>query len=496
MQKLARSARADHRDAAPAPAAPAPAPLYAAHRKIYPKAVKGRFRRIKWALAAVLLALYAVLPWLSWDRGPGMPDQAVLLDLAAQRFYVFGVELWPQHIYYVTGAMILAAVGLFLATALAGRVWCGYACPQTVWTDLFVLAEEWIEGDRGARIRLDGGPRTAAWFLKKTAKHAVWMLIAAATGGTAILYFIDARGFLADLARLEASPLALGWMLFMAACTYAMAGFMREQMCRYVCPWPRFQAAMLDDESLVVTYQDWRGEGRGPVRKDRSWEARRLSGLGDCIDCGACVHVCPTGIDIRDGLQMDCISCGLCIDACDDVMTRIGRPGGLIRYDTQAAQTAKAASSAPAPYRLVRPRTIVYALLLVVVGGVMTAGLLLKPTVDVAVLRDRAPLYVTLADGSVQNSYLVKISNMSLRPQTYRIAVSGIDGIAVTAPGADALANGELQLSAGADSVQTYRIHARIPAGAVAARSTPLSVTLTGVADGATRRVDTVFLAP
>ena len=221
---------------------------------------------------------------------------------------------------------------------MAGRVWCGYTCPQTVWTDLFVLVEKWIEGDRGARIRLDNGPRTVAWFFRKVAKHAVWMLIVAATGSTAILYFIDAQGFLADLGRLDASSLALGWMLFMAACTYAMSGFMREQMCRYVCPWPRFQAAMLDDESLVVTYQDWRGEDRVLLRKDRNWDARKLTGLGDCVDCGACVHVCPTGIDIRDGLQMECIGCAQCIDACDDVMARIGQPGGLIRYDSQASK--------------------------------------------------------------------------------------------------------------------------------------------------------------
>jgi len=487
MQTLARS---------PASTAPAPAPLYVSRRKIHPKAVRGRFRRMKWLIAAVLLALYVVLPWLRWDRGPGVPDQAVLFDLDGQRFYLFGLALWPQHIYYLTGAMILAALGLFLATTLAGRVWCGYACPQTVWTDLFVLAEEWIEGDRGARIRLDKGPRDAAWFLKKAAKHTVWLLVAAVTGVTAILYFIDAPGFLADAGRLEASPLALGWMLFMTACTYAMAGLMREQMCLYVCPWPRIQAAMLDDESLVVTYQDWRGEGRAPLRKDRGWELRKAEGLGDCIDCGACVHVCPTGIDIRDGLQMDCISCGLCIDACDDVMARIGRPGGLIRYDTQAAQAAKAASRAPASYRLVRPRTIVYALMLVTVTAVMAAGLWLRPDVDVAVLRDRAPLFVTLSDGSVQNSYTVKISNMARRAETYRLTVSGIPGAAVTAVGAAAPEGGALELPAAADSVQTYRIHVRVPAGAVTARSTPLAVILAGASDGGARQASTVFLAP
>ena len=489
MQNLARKSAGDAPETAPAPP-----PLYASHEKVYPKAVRGRFRRIKWWVALVLLAFYVVLPWIRWDRGPGMPDQAVLLDLESQRFYLFAIELWPQQIYYMTGAMILAAVGLFLATAIAGRVWCGYTCPQTVWTDLFVLVEEWIEGDRGARIRLDNGPRNAAWLLKKAAKHSVWMLIALATGGTALLYFVDAPGFLADLAAFQPSLLVLGWILFMTGSTYAMAGFMREQMCTYVCPWPRIQAALLDEESLVVTYQDWRGEGRAPIRKDQSWEERKSAGLGDCIDCRACVHVCPTGIDIRNGIQMDCISCGLCIDACNDVMTRIGRPGDLIRYDTEAAQAAKATNRMPAPYRLIRPRTIIYGLILVVVTGLMAIGLMLKPSLDVAVLRDRAPLFVTLSDGAIQNSYTVKISNMTRQPQSYRLTLSGIAGATVTASGAEAAAQGALELTAAPDSVQTYRIHVRAPAGAATVPSTPVTLTLTG----ADSRFDarTVFLAP
>ena len=480
----------------------APAPLHAAHRKIHPKAVRGRFRTIKWRLSAGFLALYLVAPWLRWDRGPGLPDQAVLVDLAAQRVHIFGIGLWPQHIHYLTGAMILAAVGLFLVTALAGRVWCGYACPQTVWTDLFVLIESWFEGDRGARIRRDAGPRTLAWAARKAAKHAVWMLVAAVTGGTAILYFVDAPGCLAALARFDASPVVLGWMLALATGTYVMAGAMREQMCRYVCPWPRFQAAMLDDESLVVTYQDGRGEGRAPLRKDRPWEARRGAGQGDCIDCGACVHVCPAGIDIRDGLQMDCISCGLCIDACDDVMARIGRPGGLIRYDSPAAQavrsagTAGAVSHTPAPHRRVRPRIVAYAVLLALVAGVMAAGLLGEPAVALVVLRDRAPLHVTLADGSIQNSYTVKIANMSRRPQTYRLAVSGIDGLTVTGAGAQAGADGGLALSAGPDAVQTYRIHVRSASATIPAAATPLRFTLTGGPDAGAGEAGTVFLAP
>ena len=494
-QKPARSSVAGS-DADSDAGASAPPPLYASHKKIYPKTAHGRFRRIKWVLTAVLLALYLVLPWLRWDRGAGAPDQAVLFDLDAQRFYLFAAELWPQHIYYVTGVMILAAIGLFLATALAGRVWCGFTCPQTVWTDLYVRVEEWIEGDRGARIRLDNGPRTARWFATKAAKHAVWLLIALATGATAILYFVDAPGYARDLLRLEPSLLASGWILFLTGCTYAMAGFMREQMCVYVCPWPRIQAALLDEESLVVTYQDWRGEGRAPLRKDQGWEARAATGRGDCIDCKACVHVCPTGIDIRDGIQMDCISCGLCIDACNDVMTRIGRPGDLIRFDTQSAQAAKAASRVPEPYRLVRPRTVVYTLLMVVVGGAMAWSFALKPDAGLSVLRDRAPLYVALSGGDVQNSYTVKIANMTRRPQDYRLTLSGLDGAVLSGAGVTGPDGAELALTAAPDAVQTYRVHVRAPQSAVAAASTPVTFTLTGAAEGALREAATVFLAP
>lgn len=475
---------------APSPpiAPPAPAPLYAAHQKIYPKTAHGRFRRLKWRLAAGLTALFVTLPWLRWDRGAGAPDQAVLFDLEAQRFYLFAVELWPQHIYFLTGVMILAAVGLFLVTALAGRAWCGFACPQTVWTDFFILAEEWIEGGRGDRIRLDAGPRNARWLAKKTAKHAVWLGISAVTGAAGLLYFVDAPSFAADLARGEASGLVLGWMAFIAGCTYAMAGFMREQMCRYVCPWPRLQAAMLDEESLVVAYQAARGEGRGPLRKDRSWNARQLSGLGDCIDCGACVHVCPAGIDIRDGLQMDCISCGLCADACDDVMTRIDRPTGLIRFESQADQAARAKGEAPPRFRLARPRVIVYALLLITVGGLTAAGALLRSDAQLTALRDRGALYVQLADGVVQNSYTVKIANMGRTAQTYTLSASGPAGLALSA-------SGGLETTAPAGAVATLRAHVRLPAGGAGAPSVPL-VFIARAANGEIHQTETVFLSP
>ncbi|MBP2300656.1 cytochrome c oxidase accessory protein FixG [Azospirillum picis] len=476
-------------------AAPEPAAAYASHRKIHPKSVRGRYRHLKTGLGWALLALFALLPWLRWDRGQGVPDQAVLFDLGSQRFYIFAVELWPQQIYYMTGVMILAAIGLFLATALGGRVWCGFSCPQTVWTDLFVWVERKVEGDRGARIRLDQRPWTAGWVAKKAVKHAFWLGISLLTGFVGITYLTDAPTLAADLLGFRASALATGSVLFVAVSTYLMAGFMREQMCFYVCPWPRIQAAMLDEDSVVVTYQEWRGEGRAPLRKSESWDTRRDQGLGDCIDCGQCVQVCPTGIDIRNGIQMECISCGLCVDACNDVMARIGRPGDLIRFDTLTAQAAKATGT-PAPrYRLLRPRTIVYGLMLVVVGGAMAIGLALRPNSDISILRDRAPLFVTLSDGRVQNAYTIKISNMTLAERTYRLTLAGPAGARIAVAGQDGEAT-EVLLSARADAVETYRIQVRIPRDALSEPSTPLTLTMAPDTSGSPVNQATVFLAP
>ena len=484
-------------DAAPEPLpAPAPAPLYVARRQIHPKAVKGRYRSIKTVLGVVLLALFVLLPWLRWDRGPGAADQAVLFDLGEQRIFLFGLELWPQHIYYMTGAMILAAVGLFLATTVAGRVWCGFTCPQTVWTDLYVWIERLTEGERGARIRLDRQPWTPTKILRKTVKHALWLLVAFVTGATGIFYLADAPTLTVQMLRLEAPELAVWSILFLTACTYAMAGFMREHMCIYVCPWPRFQAAMIDEHSSIVTYADWRGEGRAPLRKSQPAAERKAEGLGDCIDCGACVYVCPTGIDIRDGLQMDCIGCGLCADACNDVMTRIGRPRDLILFDSQAAQAARAAGAAPAPTRFFRPRTIVYTLLMVTVGSLMTAAMLLKPTENLTILRDRAPLFVRLSDGRVQNAYTVKIVNMARQERQYRLTVAGVEGATLAAAGAKEEASG-LDLAAQGGGIATYRIYVRAPETAQMQPSTPLAFELQpadGKSDGASHV--SVFLAP
>ena len=480
----------------PRPNAAKKSSLYAQYRKIYPKSVAGTFRRLKWLALIVLLGIYYVTPWIRWDRGPGAPDQAVLVDLPGRRLYFFFIELWPQQVYYLTGTLILGAVGLFLATALAGRVWCGYACPQTVWSDLFLWVERRIEGDRGDRIRLDHGPWSLAKLGKKATKHATWLLIAMATGGAWVFYFNDAPSLAGEMMRFEASGNVLLFIGLFTGTTYLLAGFAREQVCIYMCPWPRFQAAMQDEESLVVTYEDWRGEGRAHLKRSQSWEERRSQGHGDCIDCAACVHVCPTGVDIRKGPQMACIGCGLCVDACNDVMAKIGRPGDLIRFDSLNAQIARADGAKPT-FKPIRPRTIIYTLILTVVGGLMAAGLVLKPKVDVNILRDRAPLFVTLANGDIQNAYTVKILNMTRAAQDYRLTVRGLPGAALSVAGGDGDASAEaVSVHADPDSVATHRVLVRVPKGTVHQTSTPTAFVVTRQPDGLAVQHDSVFLAP
>ncbi len=286
--------------------------LYKGREPIFPKLVHGKFRNIKWAVMIVTLGIYYGLPWIRLDRGPGLPDQAFLLDFAHQRLYLFWLEIWAQEFYYVTGMLVLSALALFLATALAGRVWCGYACPQTVWTDLMILVERFWQGDRNARIRLSKSPWSfnKAWRLAGT--HLSWLLIALSTGGAFIFYFRDAPTLASELLN-SAAPPRLRLHLHLTAFTYLLGGLAREQVCTYMCPWPRIQGAMFDADSLLITYRGFRGEPRGSYKKGQSWEGR-----GDCIDCGQCVAVCPAGIDIRNGAQLECIACGLCIDACDD----------------------------------------------------------------------------------------------------------------------------------------------------------------------------------
>ena len=395
--------------------------LYAKRQPIYPKAVHGTFRRLKWAMLVVLLGIYYATPWLRWDRGVGRPDQAVLVDFAGKRFYFGPLELWPQEIYYVTGLLILSALGLFLFTALFGRVWCGYACPQTVWTDLYLFVERRIEGDRNAQLRLAKGPWNADKIRKKLTKHALWIAIAAATGGAWVFYFGDAPSLFREIFTGTASPTIYFFVGMLTFTTYSLAGTMREQVCTYMCPWPRIQAAMIDQHSLQVTYRSDRGEPRGPHKKGAPWVAR-----GDCVDCTQCVAVCPMGIDIRHGLQLECINCALCIDACDEVMDKVGRPRGLIAYYS-LADAAKAPGAAPRiPF--VRSRTILYAVLITALAAVMLYGLFTRPTIAIDVIRDRNPAYVRLADGSIRNGYQIKVLNMRPLDRDIVVHIGGIDG--------------------------------------------------------------------
>ncbi len=390
--------------------------------RIYPRSVKGRYRRLKWAAIAVLLGIYYATPWLRWHRGENLPDQAVLIDMPARRAYFFGLEIWPDEVYFITGILVLAAVGLFFVTSLLGRVWCGYACPQTVWTDLFVWVEEKIQGDRNRRIRLDSQGFTFERIWKKTVTHALWILIGLCTGGAWVFYFNDAPALFDHIRHFDL-PWSVGsWILGLTASTYLMAGYAREQVCKYMCPYARFQSAMFDRDTLIIGYDAGRGEPRGKHKKGTSWE-----GKGHCIDCTQCVLVCPVGIDIRNGLQMECIACGLCVDACNDVMDKVDLPRGLIRYDTQRNYDDRQAGRATqSRLRLWRPRTFYYLGVLSLVSALMVYGLFARPRMELHAIQNRNPLFVKLSDGSIRNSYVVKILNKTHEARHFALGVTGV----------------------------------------------------------------------
>ncbi|WP_419251978.1 cytochrome c oxidase accessory protein CcoG [Caulobacter sp. ErkDOM-YI] len=403
--------------------------LYKPREPIYPKLVHGRWRTIKWALLIVTLAVYYITPWIRWARPGDLPQQAVLVDFAGRRFYFFDIQLWPQEVYIFTGLLVISALALFLVTALFGRLWCGYACPQTVWTDLYIVVERLFEGDRNARMRLDAQPLSFDKVWRKTGKHLTWLGIAFGTGGAWIFYFHDAPTLIRTFWIGQGAMTAYVSCALLTATTYVFAGWMREQVCTYMCPWPRIQGAMLDEHSLQVAYLSDRGEPRGAHKKGQSWEGR-----GDCIDCHQCVVVCPMGIDIRDGSQLECINCGLCVDACDDILGRLGRPTGLIAYDTDSAVAARACGQ-KAVYKPIRPRTIYYALALALVSGLTLWALIDRPKADVHVIRDRNPIYVRMHDGAVRDGYTLKIANRTFEDRRFEIAFAGLEGARLSQPG-------------------------------------------------------------
>ena len=391
--------------------------LYRSEDKIYPREIKGRFATLRRLSMFVLLGMFYGGPWLTWGG-----RQAVLFDLPARKFYIFGLTLWPQDFVYLALLLIVLAVSLFFFTALAGRLWCGFACPQTVWTEAFAWIERSIEGDRSQRMKLDKARWTAQKVVKKTAKQVCWIALGLFTGFTFVGYFVEVRTLALELVTFTAGPWAWFWVLFYGFATYGNAGYMREQVCKYMCPYARFQSSMFDKDTLIITYDEERGEPRGARRRrDRDYKEK---GLGDCIDCTMCVQVCPTGIDIRKGLQYECIACAACIDACDSVMDKMEYPRGLIRYSTEHAMHHEA-------YRLLRPRTVIYSvLLLTMIIGLATSVVLREPVI-LDVIRDRNTLYRDVGREGIENSYTVRVINKHNQGHQFRLSVSGLEGLAI-----------------------------------------------------------------
>ena len=402
--------------------------LYEKQKKIYPRAVSGWFAGWRWTLVWATQLVFYGLPWLQWnDR------QAVLFELASRRFYIFGFVLYPQDFIYLTALLLISAYALFLFTAVAGRLWCGYACPQTVYTEIFLWIERRFEGDRMKRMKLDAGPWTVEKLWRKGGKQAAWIAVALWTGFTFVGYFTPIKVLWAEAMTLSFGPWEWFWVLFYSLATYGNAGFLREQVCKYMCPYARFQSAMFDKDTLIVTYDAARGEPRGSRGRRTDLAAAKL---GHCIDCNLCVDVCPTGIDIRKGLQYECIGCAACIDVCQGVMDKMQYPRGLIRYDTQNGMQQHL-SRGQEWHRALRPRVLIYSAILLVVSAAVLASLVLRTPFKVDVVRDRAALARLVDDGRIENVYRLQIMNASERVQRYRIAVAGLPGVQVAGAGTE-----------------------------------------------------------
>ncbi|MEX2479472.1 MAG: cytochrome c oxidase accessory protein CcoG [Gammaproteobacteria bacterium] len=433
--------------------------LYEKREKIYPREVHGTFAALRVAAVVVLLGLFYGVPWLRWDG-----HQAVLFDLPARKFHVFGLTFWPQDFLLLTLLLMLAALSLFFFTALAGRLWCGYACPQTVWTEVFLWMERHIEGNRQQRQKLDRAPWSARKLRIKGTKQLVWVVFSLLTGFTFVAYFTPATSLLDKTLSLQLGPWETFWMLFYGFATYGNAGFLREQVCKYMCPYARFQSAMFDNDTLIVSYDAARGEPRGARRS--GVEPREI-GLGDCINCTMCVQVCPTGIDIREGLQYECISCSACIDVCDDVMAKMDYPPGLIRYTTQHALDGK-------PSRVVRPRTVIYAVLLSAVALLFLYLLVSREPLALDIIRDRNQLYRERG-GLIENVYTLKVLNLADEPRQFAISAAGIEGLELAGDG--------VIVDVAGGAVQEVPVVLRASEYALGQRSTTVHFTLRALDD-------------
>ena len=445
--------------------------LYQKRERIYTRKVEGFFQRLRLYTGWPLLLGYFCVPWLNWDG-----RQAVWFDLPGRKFHILGLTFWPQDFPLLAWLLIIAAFSLFTVTVFAGRVWCGYTCPQTVWTSIFMWAEQVTEGTRNQRMRLDQGPWNANKILRKSAKHSLWFGVAGATGITFVGYFSPIRELVVALPTFTANIQEASWSLFFTLATYINAGWMREQVCMYMCPYARFQSVMFDHDTLIVSYDRARGEPRG----SRKHGTAAREGLGDCVDCQLCVQVCPTGIDIRNGLQYQCIGCALCIDACDSVMDRMGYAKGLVRYTTENALLGK-------PSRLLRPRLVGYITAVVLMIGLFITVLLSRVSVGVEAIRERGQLYREMSDGSIENVYTLKLRNTSQDAQRVHLRVEGVEGLEFLGDTRPELAAGE---------VMALPVSVRAPHGAVRGGKDIVFVIETEGSREEQARAESRFLAP
>ena len=453
-------------------------PLFASEQKVYSRSIRGMFARWRWIMVFLTQLFFYGMPWLQWGE-----RQMLLFDLEARRFYLFGLVLYPQDFIYLTGLLIISALALFLFTAVAGRLWCGFSCPQTVYTEIFIWIESKVEGDRSARMRIDKGGWTFEKIWKKSLKQFLWIALSLWTGFTFVGFFVPIRELGVELLALHGNW-QMFWVLFYAFATYGNAGYMREQVCKYMCPYARFQSAMFDNDTMVVSYDAARGEGRGPRKKGVDYKAE---GLGDCIDCTMCVQVCPVGIDIRKGLQYECIGCGLCIDACNSVMDKMEYPRGLIRLTTQNA-VAKAWKHAQMIRRIFRPRVLIYSTVLIALSAAMIASLVLREPVKVDVIRDRAALSRIVAGGKLENVYRLQIMNATESEQRYRITAVGLQSLEVAS---------EQEVTVGPAETRGIAVRLQIPYGSADAGSHTIHFNLDAVQAGGGRVSEkAVFLVP